>query len=109
MANRIIKYAQEKRAGDIVLLDLRKLTTMTDYFVIMSAGSDVQVKAITHAIVSGMKREFGRPWHQEGMRSRQWVLLDYVHVVVHIFLRDIREFYGLERLWGDAKMTRVED
>ena len=109
MVNRIIKYAQEKRAADIVTLDLRKLTTMTDYFVIMSAGSDVQVKAITNAVVSGMKREFGRPWHQEGMHSRQWVLLDYVHVVVHIFLRDTREFYGLERLWGDAKMTRAED
>ncbi len=109
MANRVAKFSLEKKADDVVILDLRKLTSMTDYFVIASAASEVQVKAIMDSIIAGMKKEFGKPWHQEGIEHRQWVLLDYVHVVAHIFLRETREYYGLERLWGDAKTIRVED
>jgi ribosome-associated protein len=108
MANRITKYALEKKAEDVIIMDLRKLTSMTDYFVIMTGGSDLQVRAISDAVVQGMKKEFGKPWHQEGRENLQWVLLDYVDVVAHVFRKDTREFYGLERLWGDAKIIKVE-
>jgi ribosome-associated protein len=98
-----------KKAEDVKILDLRKLTTITDFFVICTAYSDTQVKAIADAVMDGAKKLGEHVWHKEGMVLKSWVLLDFVDVVVHIFLKETRNFYGLEKLWGDAKVTLISD
>lgn len=105
----LAELALTKKAEDIKILDLRKLTTVTDFFVICTAHSDPQVKAIADAVLMGSKEIGEQVWHKEGMTQKSWVLLDFVDVVVHIFLRDTRTFYGLEKLWGDAVITEVND
>ncbi len=107
LAERIAALALDKKAHDVVLLDLRKLTSAVDWFVILSADSETQVLAIADHIVETLSREGQRAWHTEGQESRRWVLLDYVDVVVHVFYSRTREFYSLESLWGDAPMVRV--
>ncbi|MBI1804003.1 MAG: ribosome silencing factor [Ignavibacteriae bacterium] len=109
LAKKIAHLALTKKAHKITILDLRKLTDMTDFFVICSADSDIQVKAIADTITDGTEMIGVSAWHREGISQRQWVLLDYVDVVVHIFHREARRFYGLEKLWGDAKIEIVED
>ncbi|HUN66991.1 MAG TPA: ribosome silencing factor [Bacteroidota bacterium] len=109
LANRIAHLALTKKANDVTILDLRKLTDMTDFFVICSADSDIQVKAVSDAISEGTEKFGAAPWHSEGMTQRQWILMDYVDVVVHIFHREARRYYALEKLWGDAKAETVED
>jgi len=109
LAKRLAKYSLEKKAFDVQLLDIRKLTTMTDFFVLCSADSDTQVKAIVDHIREKMKQRSVIPWHVEGYSQLRWVLLDYVDVVVHVFVKDAREFYNLEGLWGDAKFETIED
>ncbi|HEY9165177.1 MAG TPA: ribosome silencing factor [Candidatus Kryptonia bacterium] len=109
LQRRIADLALTKKAGDVSIMDLRKLTSMTDYFVVCSADSETQVKAIADAIVAGLEEEGERPWHAEGLQNLQWVLLDYVDVVVHVFHKDARTFYGLEKLWGDAKIQNIID
>ncbi len=105
----IADLALSKKAKDVVILDLRKLTSMTDYFVVCTGESETQVKAIADAIESGMEELGEKAWHTEGLQNLQWVLLDYVDVVVHVFHKDARLFYGLEKLWGDAKIQKVAD
>ena len=90
-------------------MDLRKITDFTDFFVVCSADSDVQVKAIADAVTDGTGSLGLSPWHREGLSQRQWILLDYVDVVVHVFHKEMRKYYGLEKLWGDAKVEEVED
>ncbi|MGA2669184.1 MAG: ribosome silencing factor [Ignavibacteria bacterium] len=109
LASKLAHLALNKKAEDIKILDLRKLTGITDFFVICTGGSDVQVKAIADAIIDGSKKLGERPWHKEGFSSRSWVLLDYVEVVVHVFLNETRKFYGLEKLWGDAPLKELKD
>ena len=109
LARELAELALTKKATDIKILDLRNLTTITDFFVICTAHSDTQVKAIADAVIEGAKKIGERPWHKEGMSQKCWVLLDYIDVVVHIFLKDTREFYGLEKLWGDAAFEEVKD
>jgi len=106
----IVKGMEDKKASDIVMMDLREIfTTMTDFFVICSATSDTQVDGISNAIEEEVyKTNKEKPWMSEGKNTNQWVLLDYVNVVVHIFLKDKREFYQLEELWGDAKITKID-
>ena len=89
-------------------MDLRGLTTMADYFVVCSADSDVQIRAIAAAVDEGMQQKGAAAWHKES-GSSSWVLLDFVDVVVHIFHRNTRAFYNLEKLWGDARIRRVAD
>jgi len=101
LAKRIIKIAWNKKAEDIVLLDLKKISSITDYFLICSAGSNVQAKVIAEAILEGLDRG-GVVSHVEGLEASRWILIDCYGVIVHIFLPEVREFYGLERLWGDA-------
>lgn len=96
------EVALSKKAIDVKVLDLRELTSVTDYFVICSGSLDLHVKAISDAIVEELEKRKIKVWHIEGYSVLKWVLLDYVDVVVHIFNREIRDFYGLERLWGDA-------
>lgn len=100
--------ALTKKAEDVVVLDLRRVSAAADYFVIASGGSDVQVKAISDAIVEGLEKAGVSVWHVEGYANRRWVLIDLIDVVVHIFHREAREFYGLERLWGDSPARRIE-
>ena len=105
----IVKGMEDKKASNIVLMDLRDIfSTMTDFFVICSATSDTQVDCISNAIEEEVyKANKEKPWMSEGKSTSQWVLLDYVNVVVHVFLKDKREFYQLEELWGDAKITKI--
>lgn len=109
LARRLAKYSLEKKAYDVIVMDLRKLTTMTDFFVLCSADSETQVKAIVDHINQKMGKHNIKPWHIEGYEQLRWVLLDFVDVVVHVFQRQVREFYNLEGLWGDAKTEIIED
>ncbi len=102
IAKRIIKFALSKKAEDVMLFDLRKITTMTDFFVICTGGSDVQVRAIADAVIDGCKKDKISVYSVEGMDALRWVLIDLVDVVVHVFKADVRKYYHLERLWGDA-------
>jgi ribosome-associated protein len=108
IARGIANLTLTKRAKDVLLMDLRGLTSMADYFVVCSADSDIQVRAIADAVVEGMEKKGTRPWHIES-GSANWILLDYVDVVLHVFHRNTRPFYNLERLWGDAAIERVAD
>lgn len=96
------KAALSKKAEDTVALDLRALDGVADFFLICSAQSDLQVKAIAEAVEEKLAEHGVKPWHVEGLRGRRWVLLDYVEMVVHVFHHRTREYYLLERLWGDA-------
>ncbi len=95
--------AASKKAADLVGLDLRDLDGVADWFLICSGSSEPQVKAIAEAVEEKLKAAGARPWHVEGREGRRWVLLDYVDVVVHVFHEKTREYYLLERLWGDAR------
>ncbi|SEP36621.1 ribosome silencing factor [Mucilaginibacter sp. OK283] len=97
---------QEKKGNEIVRLDLRNLnSSVTDYFVVCHADSSTQVKAIANSIEDEIfKATQTEPWRKEGLEYGEWILLDYVDVVVHVFRTDKREFYGVEELWGDAEI-----
>ncbi|MFQ5637807.1 MAG: ribosome silencing factor [bacterium] len=109
LAKKVAHHAVEKKAENIILLNLRPLTSMTDFFVICTGSTSTHVKAISDHIIDTLKKEKIRPLHVEGLRNQEWVLVDYVNVVVHIFQPDKREFYSLERLWGDAEMEEIKD
>ena len=95
--------AHAKKARDVVALDLRELEGVADYFLICSGSSEVQVRAIADAIDEKLRERGARAWHVEGFEGRRWVLLDFVEVVVHVFHERTREYYMLDRLWGDAR------
>jgi len=100
----------EKKAKDIVLLDVRELTTLADYFIVCHGTSDTQIRALANSVEQKVKEELGENvWQQEGKDSRRWVILDYVNIVVHIFTEEKRNYYGIERMWNDAKITQIED
>ncbi len=106
---RAAELALERKAHDVVILDLRGISTATDYFVIAGGSSDVQVKAIAEHVVDELKKDSVRPEHSEGLRGGRWVLLDYVDFVVHVFHPEARAFYQLENLWGDAPRWEAPD
>lgn len=100
----------EKKGEEIAILDVHELTTLTDRFVICHATSDVQIKALANNVLEATKKKLGESvWQEEGRNSRRWVILDYVNVVVHIFKKELREYYGLEKMWNDAEVTAVEE
>jgi len=107
----VVKGMQEKKAGEIVIMDLRKVkNAIADFFVICSGNSDKQLDAISDSIDEEVSKSVKEnPWHTEGKNNKEWMLLDYITVVAHIFKKDKREFYALEKLWGDAEITTVED
>lgn len=109
LANHISQLIFNKKGYDVKILELKELTTITDYFVICTGDSDTQIKAIADEIDKKLRDENIKVWHIEGYDSLNWVLLDYVDVVVHIFRKEIREFYNLEKLWGDAPVIDVVD
>lgn len=110
IAEVIIHGIQEKKGKDIVSLDLRNISSsVSDFFVVCHADSTTQVKAIADSVEDEMYKAFKEePWHKEGFQNSEWILLDYVSVVVHIFRTEKRDFYGVEDLWGDAELMRHE-
>ena len=111
LAELVVKGMQEKKAADICVIDLKSLhNAFSDYFIISSANSDTQLDAIARAVEEEVfKITNQNPWQSEGRIHKEWILLDYVDVVVHIFLKEKRSFYALEELWGDAPMRYIED
>ena len=106
----IVEALFERKAEDVTLIDVRGLTTLTDYFVVCHANADVQIKALADNVTDKTIEQLNeKAWRKEGLETRRWVVLDYVNVVVHIFLREQREFYNLERMWSDAEITHLED
>jgi len=109
LARRIVELAEDKKAADIVLLDLTGLTTVADYFVICSGGSERQIEAIADGIVETLRSEKLRPIGREGVAASHWVLLDYGSVIVHVFTPPERDFYALEKHWSQARtILRVQ-
>ena len=110
LADLVVRGMQDKKAADIVVLNLKELkNAVADYFIICSANSDTQLEAIARSVEEEIEKVTGEsPWQTEGRTNREWVLLDYVDVVVHVFLRDRRKFYALEELWGDANISYIE-
>ena len=92
---------------DPLILDISKLTTVAHYFLIAHGNSDRHVRAIAQNISDELEENKIRSWHREGMSEGRWIVLDYGSVIAHIFYRDLREFYGLERLWGNAAQVKV--
>ena len=103
LARRIVELIEDKKAADIVLLDLTGLTAMADYFIIASGGSERQLDAIAEGVISGMRDEKVHAFGREGTAASHWVLVDFGSVVVHIFTPPERDFYQLERHWTQAK------
>ena len=105
----IIKGIDDVKGDDIQLLDLREIeNTVCDYFIICSGNSNTQVNAITGSVQKLVSKELkDKPWHVEGQNNSEWILMDYVNVVVHVFQNHVREFYDIESLWGDAKITEI--
>ena len=104
---RAIELLFDRKAEEVTLLDLREVSGATDFFIVATGRSDTHVSAIGDHVVDELKREGVRPFGVEGMRGGRWVLLDYVDFVIHIFHPAAREFYQLERLWGDAPMRQL--
>jgi ribosome-associated protein len=101
------QLALSKKGFDVKILKLRNLTSICDYFVIVSGDVSVHVNAIAEAIDEGLLERGIKPWHREGFKGGKWILLDYVDVVIHIFQKQAREFYALEKLWGDAPVEEM--
>lgn len=107
----VIKGIEDVKGLDIDILDLRELDNrMCDYFVICNGNSNTQVNAIVSSIQKVVSKDIKeKPWHVEGTENGEWVLMDYVSIVVHVFQKHIREYYNIEGLWGDAKITSIEN
>jgi ribosome-associated protein len=109
LARTAARLTLTKRAQDVMILDLRELDGVCDFFVLATGSSEVQVRAIADAVDDGLRAEGMKPWHVEGYEARRWILLDYVDVVVHVFHAKAREYYLLDKLWGDARRELVAD
>ena len=106
----IIGGIEEVKGKEITILDLREIeNTVCDYFIVCEGTSNTQVNAIVNSIQKQVRKTLkDKPWHIEGTDNAEWVLMDYVNVVVHVFQKHIREYYDIESLWGDAKTTQIE-
>ena len=107
----ILNGIEDVKGHDISLLDLREIeNTVCDYFIICNGTSNTHVNAIVNSIQKTVSKAIkDKPWHVEGSENSEWVLLDYVNVVIHVFQKQVREFYDIEGLWGDAKVTTIEN
>ena len=105
----IVESLQEKKGLEITLLDLRELTDTSDYFLLCTGTSEQHVRSLAGDVREKLGEIGEKPWHVEGSDAGRWVLLDYVHFVVHVFRQEARDFYALERLWGDAERMEFED
>ena len=110
LAEAVIKGLQEKKGKKIVWLNLSQIeNAVADHFIICEAESTIQVNSLGRSVEEVVKNDMGeKPWHSEGKQNAQWILVDYVSVVVHIFQTEVREFYNLEALWADAEVMQVE-
>ncbi|HXA02182.1 MAG TPA: ribosome silencing factor [Cytophagaceae bacterium] len=106
----IVKGMQEVKAIDITVMDLREIkNSIADYFVICSGNSNTQIDAIAESVDKEVYKAIKQnPWHKEGKENKEWILIDYVDVVAHVFNKDRREFFSLEELWGDATITHID-
>lgn len=109
LCDTIVEGMQENKAKDIVVLDLREISSaVCDFFVICSGDSSTQVDGISSTVVRHTRKELSeKPWNVEGKNNKEWVLIDYVSVVAHVFYRETRDFYDIEDLWADAKRTNI--
>ncbi|MFC1539349.1 ribosome silencing factor [Candidatus Latescibacterota bacterium] len=106
---RIIELIKEKKGENIVVLDLRDISSVADFFIIVSGNSNVHVKAIADELREKLKKHDKiLPWHVEGFEAQKWILIDYVDIVVHIFDYKSREYYSIEKLWEDSKSRHIE-
>ena len=105
---RVIELAVDRKGAEILLLDLRGVSTATDYFLLINGTSDTHVRSIADHIIDEMRKENMRADHIEGLRSGRWVLIDFIDFVVHVFHPAARDFYQLDRLWGDAPAIPIE-
>lgn len=103
------RLALEKRGFDVRILKLKEISSICDYFVVASGGADIHVKAIASAVYDGLVEAGYKPYHREGVKEGNWILLDYIDVVVHVFLESTRQFYALEKLWGDAPVEELSE
>jgi len=111
LSKAVVAGMQEKKAQDIVVMDMREIkNAVADFFVICWGSSDKQLEAIARSIDEEVEKKMKEsPWHTEGKNNKEWMILDYISVVAHVFRKDRREFYALERLWGDAHITEIPD
>ena len=111
LSKQIVSGMQERKASNIVVMDLREVSnSIVDFFVICSGTSDTQIDSIAESIEKEvLKSAQETPWSKEGGQNKEWIIIDYIDVVAHIFKKQTREFYGLEDLWGDAKVTIIEN
>ena len=110
LAKKITELLMDKKAKDPVILDVREITLVSDYFVIVTGTSVTHVQALANHLVTSLKETYNfSPLHKEGLDTGNWVLLDYDSVIVHIFLEETREFYNLERLWGEAEAIFIPE
>ena len=110
LRNLVVKGMLEKKGMDVVVMDLRNVANaITDFFIICSGTSDTQIDAIASSVEEEVyKVSKTNPWHREGQQNREWILLDYVDIVAHVFKKERRAFYDLEQLWGDADIQHIE-
>ena len=104
LLKQIVSLSDDKKAENIVAMDVSNITSLSEYFVVCSASNLIQVKAIADNIKDNIEEN---PWRTEGYENGTWIILDYVDIVVHIFLNETREYYDLERIWFDAKVVKV--
>ena len=110
LVNKIVDCALDKKAEKLIVLDVKKLTSFTDYFIICSSDSNPKTKALLNHIVDNIKNEFDiKPLNSEGIENLDWVLLDYINIVVNIFSPEKRNYYNIEKLWGDAEITIIKE
>ena len=111
LIDQIVSSIQDVKGEDIMIFDLSEIeNSVAETFIICTGNSNTQVNAISGSVEKKVRNELGeRPWHVEGTENAMWVLVDYISVVVHIFQREVRSYYDLEELWGDAKITLVEN
>jgi ribosome-associated protein len=111
LSKAIVSGMQELKALDIVVMDLREIkNAVADFFVICSGNSDKQLDAIANSVDKEVVKKLKEnPWHVEGKNNKEWLILDYITVVAHVFKKEHRKFYALEKLWGDALITKIED
>jgi ribosome-associated protein len=109
LIDRIVELIQSKKGEDILVIDVRKVTSIADYFILTTGTSNVHIKAIADEVRMKMKQDDGViPWHVEGFEALRWVLIDYVDIVVHVFDRETRSYYGIENLWKDGISKRIK-
>lgn len=109
LARKAGKLALSKKGFDVKIMKVKAISSVCDFLVIASGEADMHVKAIARAVDDGLREAGVKPYHLEGINEGNWVLLDYIDVVVHVFLEPTRKFYALEKLWGDAPIEEIKD